>query len=374
MRGFCFAWDSREFNFKTLGEFSKSMKKSLFLLPILAMCGAARADVAWEHRGTVKIGSGAPAVHFLLKNEWSGQKHRVALTADATKAFNSMAPSNSKPVRSNVQMIEDLAADRLILASQESKTFIDEPYTTLKSRLRINIWELYGSDLSATDVPELTPAQRARLGQEIRAALSPFMRKFTRTYFRALPEKRTINGLVSRGYRFTSMVNTGTQSGGQEWTRANAEWWIADFQSGDDEIRAFTQSANQIKLNGGGPTASMWANEQAPILWESAPVEAHQALASMIGTSGSQNFGYQGTPVQFFLTISPPPAAQMGMGGDFRFAVELTKRETSAVDSALFVAPTDSKRIEVEPFLGMARNFIRMGRGQLEAMMDSLTR
>ncbi|HEX9997695.1 MAG TPA: hypothetical protein VGB45_11170 [Abditibacterium sp.] len=346
------------------------MKKILFLLPLLAFGGAARADVAWEHRGTVKIGNSSPLVYFLLKNEWSGQKHRAAFTVDASKAFNAMAPSNSKPVRANVQMIENLADDRLILGSLDSKTFIDEPYKSLKGRLRLNFWEALGSDLSPTEVPQLTRAQRARLGQEIRAVVSPFTRKVMRTYFRALPEKRTINGLVSRGYRFTSMVNVATKKGSQEWVRANAEWWLADAQTGDDEIRAFTQSANQIKIDGGGPTASMWLNEQFPIIWEAAPVEMHQALASLIGDSAGANFGYQGTPVQFFLTVSPPPVAQMGIGGDFRFAVELTKRDTANVDTTLFNAPADAKRIEIEPFLGVARNFIKMGRGQLEKMLD----
>lgn len=336
---------------------------------MLALSGApARADVTWNHVGSVKLGN-SPLVSFSLQNQWSGEKHRAFLSVDATKAMKTMAPSNSQLVRGDVQIIERLDDDHLILSSSASKNYIDEPYKSLKGRLRLNFWEALGSNLSADNIPELTPEQRRRFGQEIRALWSPFTKSISRTYFRPIPETRTIGGLSSRGYRYTSMFNASLEKNSPQWVRVTAEWWLADGQAGDEEIRAFTQSANQIKTEGGGATASMWANEYAPILWQAAPEEAHQALASLIGETNSPNYGFKGTPVQFYLTITPPPSAQMSMGGDIRFALELKNRSTSGVSPAVFEAPGGSQRIEIEPFLGVARNFIKMGRGQLEQLM-----
>ncbi len=352
------------------------MKKSPFLLAVLAAGIAtfatpltrARADVTWTHAGSVKIGA-SPVLSFSLKNEWSGQNHRTLLAVDATKAMQSIAPANTKAAKGEVQLIERLGDDHLIISSSQSKTYLDEPYKSLKGRLKLNFWEALGSDLSADNVPQLTKEQRQRLGQELRATLTPFTKSAVRTYFRAIPEKRVINGLSSRGYRFTSAVNTSTDKKTPQWVRTAAEWWLADGLAGDEEVRAFTQSANQIKIDGGGASASMWANETYPILWEAAPVEAHQALASLIGDSDSPNFGFQGTPVQFYVTITAPPIAQAGMGGDIRFALELQNRGTDSVNAAIFEAPTGSQRIEIEPFIGMARNLIKMSRGQLEQML-----
>ncbi|PQV62746.1 hypothetical protein B1R32_12331 [Abditibacterium utsteinense] len=349
------------------------MKKHLLWLAVVASGAAsttsARADVVWNHRGSVKMGS-SPLVSFSLRNEWSGEKHRALLGVDASNAVKTIAPANTKPAKAEMQIIERLDDDHLIISSPQSKTYFDEPYKSLKGRLRLNFWEALGSDLSAENVPQLTREQRQRLGQELRAVITPLTKNVSRTYFRAIPEKRIIGGLSSRGYRYTSMVNVSTDKKSPQWVRAAAEWWLADGLAGDEEIRSFTQSANQIKLDGGGATASMWANETYPILWEAAPVEAHQALASLIGNFDSPNFGFQGTPVQFFVTFTPPPTAQMGMGGDVRFSLELQNRSTDNVNSAIFEAPTGAQRIEIEPFLGMARNFIKMGRGQIEKMMN----
>ncbi len=346
------------------------MKIALFLVPLLGMASAARADVAWEHRGTVTIGAGKPVAFLLLKNEWSGQKHRTALTFDATKAARLMGEAGGKPVRAQVQLIERLDDDRVVLSLPDNKTYIDEPYRSLKGRLRLNFWEALGANLPTEDMPELTPAQRARLGQEIRAVVSPLTRKLTRTYFRALPERRTIGGFASRGYRYTSLLNFSMKKSDPQWVRTVAEWWIADEVAGDEEIRTFTQGANALKAQSGAPTVSMWLNEYSPVLWQAAPPEAHQALASLIGETASPRYGFMGTPVRFTVTVSPPPALQMGLGGDIRLNLNLTRRDTASVNNALFEAPSGYEKAAIEPFLGIARNFIKMGRGQIDRMLD----
>ncbi len=349
------------------------MKKFPLLLAVLAGLGAAtpqaHADVAWNHVGSIKIGK-TPLVSFTMQNQWSGADHRVAFSADASKMVGAIAPSNTKPARGEVQIIERLDADRLIISSPGNKNYLDEPYQSLKGRLRLNFWEALGSNLNPDTIPELTPVQRQRLGQELRAVLTPFTKKLTRTYFRALPNRRVINGISSRGYRFTSAVNLSGQKKRPEWTRVAAEWWLADGLAGDEEIRTFTQNANRIKGEGGPRTASMWVNEYAPVLWQAAPEEAHRALDSLIGAPASPNYGFRGTPVQFFVTISAPPAMAMGMGGDVKLALELKDRNTNGVAPTIFEAPSAGQRIEIEPFLGVARNFIKMGRGQIEKMME----
>ncbi len=356
------------------------MKKSL-LLVVLAGAGvttpaamlpsqapAARADVAWNHVGSVKIGN-TPLVSFSMQNQWSGTNHRTAFNVDATPVAKVLGAPSNVPARGGLQIIERLDADRLIISSPQTPSYIDEPYKSLKSRLRLNFWEALGSNLSADNIPQLTTEQRQRLGQEIRAVLTPFTKNISRTYFRAIPGTRTIGGLESRGYRYTSMVNVSTVKARPEWVRFAAEWWLAEGLAGDEEIRSFTQSANNIKNDAGPTTASMWANEYGPVMWEAAPEEAHQALASLLGAPESSNYGFQGTPVQFFATISGPPAMQMAMGGDIKIALELKNRHTNPTEATVFEAPTGGQRVEIEPFLGMARNFIRRGRTELEKMM-----
>lgn len=347
------------------------MKKSSLLLAALfgaaATAPAARADVAWNHVGSVTVGK-KPLLSFSMQNQWSGQDHRTAFSLDATKLLNTFAPSTGAVARGQVQFIERLGADRLIISSPQAPSYFDEPYKSLKGRLRLNFWEVVGSDLSPNEIPELTPEQRQRLGQEIRAVLTPFTRKISRTYFRALPTKRTINGLESRGFRYTTMSNVAPETKQGQWVRVAAEWWLADGLAGDEEIRTFTQSANQIQ-DEGPQTASMWANEYMPVLWEAAPVEVHQALASLIGTANSTNYGFQGTPVQFFATVSLPPAAGMGVGGDIKFALELKNRHTNPAAPALFEAPAGGQRVQIEPFLGIARNYIKRGRTELEKLL-----
>jgi hypothetical protein len=344
------------------------MKNAFFLLPLLAMATAARADVAWEHRGTVTIGTGSPVAFMLLKNEWSGSNHRAALTLDATKAASMMGPFNNKPVRAQVNLIERLDDDRILLSLPDNKTYVDEPLKSLKGRLRLNFWEALGADLSPSDIPELTLAQRQRLGREIAGLVSPLTRKFTRNYFRALPEKRTIGGLSSRGYRFVSLTNFSAKKSEPQWVRTTAEWWLADELEGDQEIRAFTQNANQSR-GSGGTTASMWLNEMPQILWQAAPPQMHEALASLVGESSSSGFGFTGTPVQFFVTVTPPPSMQMALGGEVRLALQLTKRDSAPLDSTIFEAPGGHEKVAIEPFLGMARNVIKMGRTEIDKML-----
>lgn len=326
------------------------------------------------------MGAGASSetlATFDFNNQWSGANHRTFLQYDATPmaADPTMMGSpmaNSKLEKNELTLIERLDDDRLIVAVPSAQSYIDEPYSTLKARMRLNIWEGIDPTLGNGEIPELTPVQRERLGHEVRASLSPFMRRLTRIYYRPLPKRRTIKGLECRGYRFTMKVNTSGKAKYAEWASVNGEWWLADTLPGDQEIVDFTQRANQIKSDGGPATQSMWLNEYFPVLWEVAPPELHRALQSLVGSKGNPNYGFQGTPVQLFVTIQAPtkPGRMTQSDETARFALELKNRSTSSVSPAIFNAPTGLKKQPIEPFLQIVKNHARQSRQKLEKSLD----
>ena len=364
------------------------MIKSPFLLVaatlvggVAAMnAGAARADVSWQHSGRISMGSGASSqtlATFDFNNQWSGANHRTFLKYDATgMADESMSMggpmADDKMAKGELTFIERLDDDRLILSVPAAQSYIDEPYSTLKERLRLNIWEGLDPTLGQGEIPTLTNEQRERLGHEVRASLSPFTQRLTRVFYRQLPNRRTIKGMECKGYRFSYLINTSGMASGGDWARMNAEWWIADTMPGDQEIVDFTQRANKIKADGGPLTQSMWANEYFPVLWQVAPPELHSALRSLIGYEGNSDYGFQGTPAQFFVTFQAPkkPSA-MSKGGDtVRFALELKDRSTSGVAPAIFDAPTGLTKQPIEPALQLMKNYITKGRAEIEKSLD----
>ena len=360
------------------------IKSPLFLVGAGLLVGAAttataRADVSWQHTGRVSMGTGASAqtlASFDFNNQWSGANHRTFLQYDATsmagEAMMMGAPmADDKMAKNELTFIERLDDDRLIVAVPGAESYIDEPYSTLKERLRFNLWEGLDPTLANEEVPELTTEQRQRLGREVRASLSPFTRRLTRIFYRQLPNRRTIKGLECRGYRFSMLVNTSGKVKGGDWTRMNAEWWLASKLPGDQEIVDFTQRANEIKA--AGPlTQSMWANEYFPVLWEVAPPEVHSALRSLIGYEGNSDYGFQGTPVQFFVTVQAPkkPSAMTNGEETIRFALELKDRSTNGVTPTVFDAPTGLKKQPIEPALQLMKNYIKQGREEIEKRLD----
>ena len=363
------------------------MIKSPFLLVVATLvggvvamnAGTARADVSWQHSGRVSMGSGASAqtlATFDFNNQWSGANHRAFLKYDAMSmvddAMSMGAPMpGDKLSKNELTVIERLDDDRLIIAVPAAQSYVDEPYSTLKERLRFNIWEGLDPTLGTGEIPTLTTEQRERLGHEIRASFSPFTQRLTRVFFRELPNRRTIKGMECKGYRFSYLINTsGTAKG--EWARMNAEWWLADTLPGDQEIVDFTQRANKIKTDGGPLTQSMWANEYFPVLWQVAPTELHQALRSLVGYEGNANYGFQGTPAQFFVTIQAPkkPSAMSNSDETIRFALELKDRSTTGVAPAIFNAPTGLKKQPIEPALQLMKNYINQQRAEMEKSLD----
>ena len=362
------------------------MSKSTFLVVaatlaggVATVAGTAHADVSWQHTGRISMGTGASSetlATFDFNNQWSGANHRTFLQYDATAmADDSMsmgAPMTSdKMAKGELTFIERLDDDRLILAIPAAESYIDEPYSTLKERLRFNIWEGLDPTLGNTEIPELTNEQRERLGHELRASFSPFTQRLTRVFFRELPNRRTIKGLECKGYRFSYLINVSGKAQGADWARLNAEWWLAPTLPGDQEILDFTQRANKIKSE--GPlTQSMWANEYFPVLWQVAPPELHQALRSLIGYEGNSDYGFQGTPAQLFVTLqAPKKPGMMNKGNEtVRFALELKDRSTSSVTADTFATPTGLKKQPIEPALQLMKNFISQQREEIQQSLD----
>ncbi len=357
------------------------LKSPLFLVGAALLSGAAaRADVSWQHNGRISIGSGAKSqtlATFDFDNQWSGANHRTLLKYDARAlSDNAMAMggrmTDDKMAMGELTFIERLEDDRLIVAIPGAESYIDEPYSTLKSRMRLNLWEGLDPTLGNEEIPQLTAEQRSRLGREVRASLSPFTRRLTRVFYRELPNRRTIKGLECKGYRYTMLVNSSAQAKGGDWASINAEWWLAEAMPGDQEISEFTQRANKIKSEDGPMSQSMWANEYFPVLWEVAPPELHRALRSMVGFEGNSDYGFQGTPAQFFVTFQAPkkPSAMSQGGETVRFALELKDRSTSGVVPAIFNAPTGLKKQPVEPLLQLMKNAVKQGREEIEKGLD----
>ncbi len=359
------------------------LKSPLLVAAALLVGGAAQtahADVSWQHTGRISMGTGASSetlATFDFNNQWSGANHRTFLKYDATRmaddAMTMGAPmADDKMSKGELTFIERLDDDRLIVAVPGAESYIDEPYSTLKERLRLNIWEGLDPTLGSEEIPELTTEQRERLGHEVRAALSPFTRRLTRIFYRELPNRRTIKGLECKGYRFSVLVNVSGKAKGGDWARMNAEWWLAEPLPGDQEIVDFTQRANLIKADGGPLTQSMWANEYFPVLWEVAPPELHRALRSLIGYEANSDYGFQGTPAQFFVTFQAPkkPSAMNKGGETIRFALELKDRSTSGVAPAIFNAPTGLKKQPIEPALQLVKNLVKQTREEMEQKLD----
>lgn len=349
-------------------------------LSLLFFGALAHADVTWEHTASVSIGGSLPLVSFNMRNDWSGQNHRARLSFDATGVAGAFGGMNSggPPPRGTVDVIERLGDDRLVFAFRNPTNsgvsqYVDEPYSTLQNRLRLNFFEALDPRFAANadSVPQLTPDQRRRLGQELRAFYKPISDLYSRQYFRTLPQTRTIGGLECRGYRFTSLsrVPKSAGAGSQAWVRMASEFWISRDQPGDDEITSFTTQANGLKS--GGPTVSMWLNEAFPILAESMPDEQQNAIAALIGRQGDANFGFRGTPVRFSITVTPPPAAQLGVG-DIRFQAQLARRSNEPIPPSAFALPSSGTRVQIEPFLQIMRNGIKQGRQQIQQGLGSM--
>jgi hypothetical protein len=288
---------------------------------VLCCADAARADLSWEHTGTLRVSKQKqPMLRFKMYNNWTPQRHRLlfnysvhdlaglstlsdqipmsptyltspfsasplgALAATplagtplaATSLAFGKAPGVLTAITSAlrpqikggvknfgglgfVQRIDD---DRLLAYESQSQQFVSEPRRALFQRLRFDPWKTLKPELSREAPPTFTPEQRARLVQEIYSVFEPVQRRVQRVYFRPLTTQRTFQGLPGRGYRLTQMTNVGGLGKGQEqWVRMAFEWWVADMTQADEAVQQFSAAARENLRGIAWPTTSMWINE-----------------------------------------------------------------------------------------------------------------
>jgi len=372
------------------------MRKSLAyatLSLVLAASGAtARADVTWEHTGTLTMGDDKPQTlaTFDSKISFTPQRCRQEVSYDASgvtglfglpgmpiggpKVMKAMAggpPIPVDPSKGSSITIKRLDDDRLIMVQPALKQYYDEPLKEFTGKVRINFWKDLGLDdtLGTDDIPSLTTEQRVRLGAELRAVASPIVKKGTLIFYRALPDTRVISGLTCHGFRLTLKVNTGAASGTSDWATVVTEWWIADEQPGDEDIHAFTKASIDVAKQAGPPTASMWANELPWVLYYALPKEFQQSVETFTGPVDSPDYGFVGTPAGFYVTITPP-ADQAAMIGSIKLTVELKSRSTDPIPPAQFDPPDGYSKESFDPILAMIDNLIKMQKSTLDGFIN----
>ena len=368
----------KSFSSHFAASFSPSrVASSAFALAVaaLALPSASHADVSWEHRISVRMGkSKKPLFTAKMYNDWSGRKQRTMFSV-ASNAFGGAlnmpgaiptvqtwsglsalggagvykipsSPKTNGPIQAAI--IYDLEADRYISYATPTRQYTSEAWTPLLKRLRFDPWKKAAPGLSQGETPSLTPEQRERLGAEVRATYSAWLKKVVKMYFRPLSETRTFNGIEGHGYRMTWLMNVGATKAPQ-WIRFNAEWWLGNDLQGDEEVRAFQNDSRALLKTAGWPSTSMWINEMAPVMWRMMPTSLHESLETLMPPAGSPREGFGGTPLVMHFTVVPPALARASMGGDFHADIELASRSTNAVPERVFQAPAGYKKIDSEP-------------------------
>ena len=175
------------------------IKSSLFALGAALFAGAAtgaaaRADVAWQHSGRIAWGTGARAetlATFDFNNQWSGANHRTFLRYDATSMaetamMESPTADDAMAQRPTVAHRAIWTTTALIFVAPGAESYLDEPYSTLKSRLRLEYLGRFGPHVfraqrgnSRTDA---TNSARTIWAAKCAPVLSPFTRRLSRIY------------------------------------------------------------------------------------------------------------------------------------------------------------------------------------------------
>ena len=338
---------------------------------------AARADVSWEHTGSVSVSSmPQPIMKFKAYTNMTPQRQRVLVkyiipgiptTVVPPDAFSGTDwPKALRPKKvggtGSYAFIQRLDDDKLIAYESQTKAFVSESRKLVYSKLMPDPWKKVAPELSAQAVPELSEVQRERLGAEIRATLSPLTKRFSKTYFRALPNARMMEGMLARGYRLTQMINVGGFRPSQaQWMRLSFEWWLTGDLPGDETIKTLQGAMTSDLKALGYPSKSMWRNEMGYVLLHTLPPEYLTALKTFAPGPSFSEPSFGGTPLQMVMTVSPPPL-QRALFGEVKATVRLTKRDTSTLAESVFAAPDKYTRLPLAPYFK-----------QLDALREKMT-
>jgi len=317
------------------------------------------ADVSWEHKGSVKVSSlpmslvdiktytsyGPGKSRVLVKYHSSFVPAKV-IPADTWKQVPGVPPQlRLKKVTGtgSFAMVQNLADDRLIAWESQTGAAFDESFSGTMKHVLTDPFKKTDPALSAEETPELTEAQRQRLGREIRAYVKPITKRFARTYFRALNEKRTFSGIEGRGFRMTQLFFLKPTD--KDQVKVSMEWWLGGDLPGDEAIKDLqTQSLEKMKALG-YPSKSMWARELPYVMLYAFPEEVVTAFKTLV--PGENFTGFGGTPLELNLSIAPPVSA--GMFGDIKAQLALVARKTDTIPDSVFKVPAGYKKVDMAP-------------------------
>ena len=357
-----------------------SITRRIVPVALLAATGLAHADLTLEHSGSVSVGKfKQPLLRFKIFNNMTATRSRMMMKYDASNAMQMMpkggmtggpsapmaafgspflpnvlafAPPGEampNPFLGTVTLVQRFDDDQVIGYTSLTNKYIGESFKDILKTTRFDPFKTLAPKLSENEPPSFTPEQRKRLGAEVRAALSPFVGKVVKIYFRPLSEKKTIQGLEGQGYRMTVLVNGGNPFMNEnKWARMAFEWWVASDLAGDDEVVKLREAAFKLVGAERKNTTSIWFNEYPRVLFEMLPDEFHQAIATMLprmdATPADADFKHVATPLSMTMTMTMPP----GMGdqmGDIKMELNLTRRSVEALPAKLFDAPEGFKKV-----------------------------
>jgi hypothetical protein len=363
-------------------------------LTLLGSVSSARADLGWEHVGTLRFSAiKTPVMRVKMYNSWTPSRHRllVSYSVHGAPGMNLMPPNmatfaESMPLESalgftgaepvaplfraltaaqkksmprssampdiknfgSFALVQNIDNDRVLAYDSQTKHYVSESRRELLRRTTFDPFKTTAPRLSREAPPEFTPEQRRRMADELGAISKPFKERLQRTYFRALTENRTVAGLAGRGYRLTQMTNLGGHKNPQ-WMRVNMEWWVASETEGDEAVRLYRAAARKNIEGIAWPTTSMWLREYIKLAQEPTDDVTRQARDSFMG-GGSDNGGLNATPLSMAITVLPPPL-QRAQTGDIRFELNLVRRDTFDVAERVFAQPAGYTRFDMQPFL-----------------------
>lgn len=377
------------------------------MLAISGIVGdVAHADLTWEHTGSVRFSSmKQPLMKFKSFTNMTSQRSRVLFKYDVSNALGALpegmappmpggfpgAPMGTSmpmetaaarkaakapilgqmqamdempmnPLQGSVTFVQRFDDGQFLGFTSFTKQYVGEPIKDMIEKTRFDPWKKLAPKLSKEEPPSFSPEQRARLGAEVRALIWPFLKSNIKTYFRTLPEKRTFNGIDGQGYRFTAMFNTEPPFSGKEnWMRMAAEWWIADYQAGDETVGLLREAAAKTVGRERKGSTSIWMNEMPWVMWEMMPEEIHQAAYTLMprpdAAVESTEFRRANMPLYMAFTMAPP-ATMKAKTGDLRMEMKLTRRSLETLPDRVWQVPADYKRVPLDDIM---KQFEKMG-------------
>ncbi|HEX8552765.1 MAG TPA: hypothetical protein VF681_14555 [Abditibacteriaceae bacterium] len=324
--------------------------------------GTARADVSWEHKGTIRVGSlPMSLINLKMYTNYNTDRSRllVKYTAPLAPSFpvpaeswkGSGLPDNIRPKRitnyGSFGIVQRLDDDRFIAYESQTGAYVNEGLTDTFRHLIGEPWKNSEPALDSEEIPDLSDAQRRRLGRELRAYFSPATKRFTRTFFRTLSEKRSFNGIDGRGFRMTQVFFVPKSMGGDpsQQLKVAFEWWLAGELPGDDVIAAAQIRAMDKLKPLGYPSKSLWEREAPRVMLYALPEATISALRTL--APGPNFSGFGGTPLELNMTVTPPTAS--GVGTDLRAQVVLVQRNNDALPARVWDAPENYKKVDMAP-------------------------